>query len=292
MQERRDEVAIARRVDAVERRRGRSRAARRARPCRWRSWCRRWRRSRAAARRPRRGRDEPRDDRAEAPRRARGRSARPAPAARAAGACTTASARRPPRSACCASAPTSARRSRCRTADRGASEYSRRSSDTCSFRDRPVCSRRPASPMRATSSRSTKECTSSSSSRMSRRSEEGSIPPALGEDVRSEPPLDRGGVRGGQHAGARERLGPRQAAPTSSSNSRRSKRNDAPKSNTSGVGLAGEPAGPESRRHLSGRPDRPRPASRPSPFSPARCRRASPCLAPCAPRSRPAGPRS
>ena len=41
--------------------------------------------------------------------------------------------------------------------------YSRRSTETCSLRDRPVCRRRPASPMRATSWRSTKLCTSSSS---------------------------------------------------------------------------------------------------------------------------------
>ena len=34
--------------------------------------------------------------------------------------------------------------------------YNRRSSDTCSLRERPVCSRRPASPIRSTSLRSTK----------------------------------------------------------------------------------------------------------------------------------------
>src|SRR5437764_3358549 len=40
--------------------------------------------------------------------------------------------------------------------------YRRRSSETCSFRDRPVCNRFPRSPTRSTSCRSTNACTSSS----------------------------------------------------------------------------------------------------------------------------------
>ena len=63
--------------------------------------------------------------------------------------------------------------------------YRRRSTDTCSLRERPVCSRRPASPMRATSWRSTKLCTSSSSPVDPRR-----IAPSLLEN-RGEPVANR-----------------------------------------------------------------------------------------------------
>ena len=85
--------------------------------------------------------------------------------------------------------------------------YSRKSSDTCSLRDRPVCSRLPASPMRSTSSRSTNECTSSSSAR-SRRA--GSACTACAHGF--ETARDRARVVGRQHARARERLRPRQAS--------------------------------------------------------------------------------
>ena len=92
-------------------------------------------------------------------------------------------------------------------AECAASGSSRKSTDTCSLRDRPVCSRRPASPMRATSSRSTNECTSSSDAlRMSA---------GVGADGLAnliEASDDRADVGGVEHAGLAERLGPRLAA--------------------------------------------------------------------------------
>ena len=89
----------------------------------------------------RRGRAPAGRGRAAARRRARAGSARRAPAARAAGGCRPASARRPPplgqrgeRGDQATRAPAAARPIRRR-------RYSRRSSDTCSLRERPVCSR-------------------------------------------------------------------------------------------------------------------------------------------------------
>ena len=84
--------------------------------------------------------------------------------------------------------------------------YSRRSSDTCSFRDRPVCSRRPASPSRSTSSRSTKLCTSSSAP----ATKSGFATPCSRISVSACSICPRVVAR--QHAGPGERARPRQAA--------------------------------------------------------------------------------
>ncbi len=107
---------------------------------------------------------------------------------------------------------------------------SRRSSDTCSLRDRPVCSRRPVSPMRSTNCRSTKECTSSSGP----ATHAGSACPLASISVSAAvvaaaSSADRTPAAFRACAHARLPI-------TSSSNNRRSKRNDAPKSKTAALG--------------------------------------------------------
>ena len=157
---------------------------------------------------------------------------RRAPAAPGAGACTTASSRRP----------------RDRPAPRSARSCARRppgapgcaASGTAGDRRRPVrcaigpvCSRRPASPTRATSSRSTKACTSSSP--CSARDEAGivlSLPRESARGRHRSPRRRRPTARRRARAPPPTRGCPR----TSSSNSRRSKRNDDPNVKSSASG--------------------------------------------------------
>ena len=126
--------------------------------------------------------------------------------------------------------------------------YSRRSTATCSLRDRPVCSRRPASPMRAMSSRSTNAWTSSSP--CSGVTNAGVVDALLRESARS-PSLDGRGVRRGEDAGPREPRRPRAAAPhvvfeqPPIEPERRSEREQL------GVGIAGEPPGPQMRHQCT-----------------------------------------
>ena len=125
-----------------------------------------------------------------------------------------------------------ARRPRCSTGIRRR-RYSRRSSDTCSLRERPVCRRRPASPSRSTSSRSTKLCTSSS----------GPSTNAGFARPRSRMSVERGGDRRrppsrvSTPAAGSARAHARLPA-TSSSKRRRSKPNDEPHSKAAASGAA------------------------------------------------------
>ncbi len=148
---------------------------------------------------------EPRRDRGAAPPRGSAGSARPARASRGACACTTASTRRRP------ALPDRQTRRWSRGASPASSgmrrrRYNRRSTETCSLRDRPVCRRRPASPIRATSWRSTKLVhvfvVAGDPRRIARGPARGS-PAGLG---------DRLGIGGVEHAGARQRFRPGQAA--------------------------------------------------------------------------------
>ena len=162
VQEARREVAIGRGVHAVGHDAAEAQPVGEELRVDRRSRCRRSRRSRAAARSPPRAPLRGARDRGAAPPRGSTESATPARASRAAGACTTASAHRRP------SPPDRRTRRWWRAASACSSgmrrrRYSRRSTETCSLRERPVCRRRPASPMRDTSWRSTNECTSSSS---------------------------------------------------------------------------------------------------------------------------------
>ena len=111
--------------------------------------------------------------------------------------------------------------------------YSRRSSETCSLRERPVCSRRPASPSRSTSSRSTKLWTSSSSPDDERRDRRGRARASPSAPPRSGAPRRRPARRRFASARAHAML-----PVTSSSNRRRSKRNEAPNSNAAASGAA------------------------------------------------------
>ena len=205
--------------------------ARRERWRRSRSWCPRSRRTRAAARRLRRGvRRQPLRGRAAARRRARARSARRAPAAPRRR-CVNAGMTRLGRTARRASRKRrSTGGSTAAAAGCGACRYRRRSSDTCSLRERPVCRRRPASPMRSTSWRSTNECTSSSAP-----DDPGRVGLPPGEDV-GERGANRGRVLGRQRAGVASASAQARLPMTSTSNSRRSKRNEAPKSKTAALG--------------------------------------------------------
>ena len=223
-------------------RRARSRARGRAAPCRPDSSCRRSHPSRASARRLPRRRRPAAHGRGAAPPRATGRSARRAPAARGAGACTRASARRPPRSAWSAHAATSVAMPCCSTGMRRR-RYSRRSSETCSLRERPVCSRRPASPMRSTSLRSTKLCTSSSGP----ETDAGSRRPS--SRMASQAGDDRARVVGREHACRAERLRPREAAGHVVLEQRAIEAERDAEVERSGIGRGVEPAGPE--RHGS-----------------------------------------
>ena len=102
--------------------------------------------------------------------------------------------------------PPPARTTACCSSGMRRRRYSRRSSETCSLRERPVCRRRPASPMRSTSCRSTKLCTSSSGP----ATQAGLRRPS--SRIACERGDDRARVLGRQHAGGAERLGPRDAA--------------------------------------------------------------------------------
>ena len=198
-----------------------------------RSWCRRSRRSRAAARRPRRGRRPAGRRRGAARRSATAGSARRAPAARGAGGCRTASARRRARSARSTSACDGAGD---RPLDRGNPPLqiqpqidrdllvARAARCAAGGRHRRRARRARARRTRARLRRRAPRLTNAGSA-----------------DARSrivrEPAVDRRRVGGRQHAGARQRLPPTRRLPrTSSSNSRRSKRNDEPNANSSASG--------------------------------------------------------
>src|SRR5262245_29729644 len=130
-----------------------------------------------------------------------------------------------------ASASTTAATLRCSSGMRRR-RYNRRSSDTCSLRERPVWSRRPASPSRSTSSRSTKLWTSSSAPLRS----------AGSDRPRSRRSASAASIcAASSRASTPARLNARAHARlpvTSSSNRRRSKRNDAPKSKATASGAA------------------------------------------------------
>ena len=131
--------------------------------------------------------------------------------------------------------------------------YSRRSTATCSLRDRPVCSRRPASPTRA------------DQLALDERVHVLVLPRRLGLEERRDrdaPRRERSPrarraiaerVRASRHAGALAAPPPTPGCPrTSSSNSRRSKRNDAPNSNSA---ASGSPANrPDQRCAIGQRP--------------------------------------
>src|SRR5262245_2359531 len=130
-----------------------------------------------------------------------------------------------------ASASTTAATLRCSSGMRRR-RYNRRSSDTCSLRERPVWSRRPASPSRSTSSRSTKLWTSSSAP----LTNAGSDRPRSSRSARAASicaASSRASTPARLNARAHARL-----PVTSSSNKRRSKRNDAPKSKAAASGAA------------------------------------------------------
>src|SRR5436190_20343245 len=108
--------------------------------------------------------------------------------------------------------------------------YRRRSSETCSFRERPVCRRRPASPRRSTSTRSTKLCTSSSGP-----STNSGLDRASSSIAASSASIWLASAAESTPAAASARAHAMLPA-MSSSNSRRSKRNEAPNSNASASG--------------------------------------------------------
>ena len=122
--------------------------------------------------------------------------------------------------------------------------YSRRSSDTCSLRDRPVCSRRPASPSRSTSSRSTKLCTSSSGP-----ATKAGFATALLEDL-GQRGVDRRASSAREHAGLRERPRPRQAARHVVFEQAAIEAERGAEFEGGGIGRRVEPAGPESSHQL------------------------------------------
>ncbi len=104
------------------------------------------------------------------------------------------------------SAPRSHRATACCRAGIRRRRYRRRSSETCSLRDRPVCRRFPVSPSSATSRRSTKLCTSSSSP----STNEGFARPC--SRMSDERRLNGRRLVRREHAGSGKRSRPRQAA--------------------------------------------------------------------------------
>ena len=155
-------------------------------------------------------RREPADDRGAARRRARGRSARRAPAARGAGACTTASAHRPRASAWSASTAATRR-------DRAAGSRGPGASGRGGDRPRPArCATVPcagAARRRRSARRARARRTSARPRRRARRRrEERRIVAALRSDLAASAARIADASAARQHAGAREPCGPRQAA--------------------------------------------------------------------------------
>ena len=233
MQERGDEVAVAADVDAVARDAAEAERRRRGR-----------RTSIGVARSGDRARSERQlVDFARGPRRADRRrgaarrsatagSARPAPAARAAGACTTASARRR-RDRRARRAARSSRRWRAGSSGMRRFRYSRRSTATCSLRERPGV--QPAAGVADARDRARARRTRGRPRRRARRSR---TPGRRAPAARiSRSPRSMAAASAAERTPARARPAAHARLPrTSSSNSRRSKRNDDPNAKSSASG--------------------------------------------------------